>query len=326
MARFLDPKLVNGPSGDPGLFVDLLGRRRGLLLDLGRCDALAPAEALRLSDVFVTHTHIDHFIGFDTLLRWHLARRTHLRLHGPPPLIENVAGRLRGYTWNLVTDDSPTVEVVELDAAGRPARAQQFRCAAQFAPGPIEPRGGPRVLDEPEFTVRAAVCDHHDRTSVAWRIDEATRWSVDEARATALGGPAGPWVAALKEAARAGTPPERAIATAAGSRPLGDFLSAGALTAAPGESLAYVTDVSWTPANRERLEALCAGVDLLYCEGGFLDREAEHARRVSHLTAANAGTLARAVGAGALRTFHFSRRYHPDYGPLVAEAAQAFQG
>ena len=195
MATFLDARLVNGPGGDPGLFVDLAGLRRAFLFDLGRCDALPTGDVLRVSDVFVTHTHIDHFIGFDAVLRAHLARRTRLRLHGHAPLIENVAGRLRGYTWNLVTEESPVIEVVELDAAGRPARAQRFRCAERFAPGPIEARNGERLLDEPGLTVRATVCDHHDGHSVAFRVDEAPRWSVDPARAMALGGPVGPWVA-----------------------------------------------------------------------------------------------------------------------------------
>jgi ribonuclease Z len=326
MAEFLALRLLNGPGGDPGLLADLVGRRRALLFDLGRCDGLETAEVLRVTDIFVTHTHIDHFIGFDSVLRAHLARRSRLRLHGAPPLLENVAGRLRGYTWNLVTDESPDVEVRELDAAGRPVRAQRFRCAERFAPGPIERCDGPVAFADDVFTVRAAPCDHHDGISVAWRIDEHPRWSVDPTLAESLGGPAGPWVTALKDAARAGSPPDTPVATARGSRPLGDFVAAGALRCAPGDSLAYVTDVAWTERNRERLVGLCSGVRRLYCEGGFLDRDADHARRVSHLTAANAGALARAAGAAELRTFHYSRRYYPDYAPLIAEAEQAFRG
>ena len=71
MIQPFSPRLVNGQTGDCLLFVDCVGRGRGLCFDLGRAEGLAPGEALRVTDAFVSHTHIDHFIGFDTLLRWH---------------------------------------------------------------------------------------------------------------------------------------------------------------------------------------------------------------------------------------------------------------
>ena len=67
-------KLVNGGFGDPALYLQCVWEKRALLFDLGQITALRPGEILRVSDVFVTHTHIDHFIGFDHLLRVMLNR------------------------------------------------------------------------------------------------------------------------------------------------------------------------------------------------------------------------------------------------------------
>ena len=118
MASTFAPRLVNGPFGDPGLFVELRWQGSAVLFDLGRNDGLPAADLLKVTHVFVSHTHMDHFIGFDRVLRLFLNRDKDLALFGPAGILDCVAGKLAGYVWNL-TDDYPfAFDVTEVTSAG----------------------------------------------------------------------------------------------------------------------------------------------------------------------------------------------------------------
>src|SRR5205809_2701562 len=105
--------LVNDPFGDPGMYVEIKWARRALLFDLGQNEVLGPTRLLRASDIFVSHTHMDHFIGFDRILRVALGRGKALRLFGPPGLIATVTRKLPGHPWNLVHGYALTIEILE---------------------------------------------------------------------------------------------------------------------------------------------------------------------------------------------------------------------
>ena len=134
MRSIFSPELVNGPSGDPALYVDFRFEPRALLLDLGDLHLLPPKKILRISDVFVSHTHMDHFCGFDRLLRICLGRDTGLRLYGPPGFIAQVEHKLAAYTWNLVEryPGDFVIEAWEMTRVGGPTDGD---CGAASASG-----------------------------------------------------------------------------------------------------------------------------------------------------------------------------------------------
>ena len=162
MRPSFNPRLINGPFDDPGLFIPFYFQNRALIFDLGDISCLASRELLKISHAFVTHTHMDHFIGFDRLLRTDLGREKTLALFGPTGFIKNVEGKLAGYTWNLVEKyNYPlTLQIKEVNAQAIVCR--RFRCSDRFRPDgeAVEQPFNGILYQEPGFTVRAIILDH----------------------------------------------------------------------------------------------------------------------------------------------------------------------
>ena len=92
----------------------------------------------------------------------------------------------------------------------------------------------------------------------------------------------------------------------------------------PGQRLAYITDVAGTPENLERMIPLALHADHLFVEAAFSDRHREVAHRKHHLTARQAGELARTCRVKQYHLFHYSPRYTGSPQLLETEAAAAF--
>ena len=88
------PVLLSPLCGDPGLWVDLLDEGRSVLLDMGDLRQVANRKLLRVERAVVTHTHMDHFVGFDHLLRLTLGRDKELVVTGPTGFLERVHGKI----------------------------------------------------------------------------------------------------------------------------------------------------------------------------------------------------------------------------------------
>lgn len=327
------PRLVNGPLGDPALLVRLLGAGRNLLLDLGDLHPLAARPVLKVTHAFVSHAHVDHFCGFDTVVRYALGRRHTFRVVGPPGIADRVEGKLAGYTWNLVASYEEPFVVEALEWGAGEGHLWRFPCQEGFPrrdAGPVcLPESAPEVRvvhHEPAFRVLAAEVDHLG-PCLAFALEEPFHVNISRPAMERLGLAPGPWVRALKDAVLRAASPETPIPLpGAGATPLAALREAGTVLVTEGQKLAYVTDCAWTGTSAARLETLARGAQLLYCEAAFLEEDAARARERRHLTARQAGELAQRAGVGELRLFHFSPRYRGREAEFAAQAREAFGG
>ena len=120
---------------------------------------------------------------------------------------------------------------------------------------------------------------------------------------------------------RQGAPDDRKISIRDDlSVPLGVFRQ-GALRTARSQKIAYIVDIAYHQGNVEKAIALARDADQLFIEAPFLEVDVDFAARSRHLTARQAGDIARCAR---LIPFHFSARYRERENELLCEAETAF--
>lgn len=323
MKPLFHPRLINDPFGDPGVYIDFLFDKRAILFDLGDLHALSSRQLLKVSHAFVSHAHMDHFSGFDSLLRVLLGREKAVHLFGPPGFLDRVEHKLAAYTWNLVEsyENELLFRVTEVSADGSGSTAE-LSSRKGFVRGPAAPAdlSGNILVDEETFLVRCALLDHRI-PCLGFALEEKFHVNVWKSGLESLGLPTGPWLRELKSAVARGDADD----TLFQGIPLGE-LRARALRIVPGQKIAYVTDVVYHAQNAAAITDLAAGADLLFIEATFAADEEERAAEKHHLTSRQAGLLGRRAGARRIIPFHFSPKHSEEGDRLLREALEAFAG
>jgi len=323
------PRFVNGPADDPGVFISLLFEKRALLFDLGEIYSLSAGDILKISHVFVSHTHIDHFSGFDRLLRLMLGREKDLYLYGPEGFLKNVEGKLAGYSWNLVGNytDSLTLHVAEVcDGC---VISGQYPCRNRFHPAEkavTQPFDG-ILLTEPALSVSAVILDHHI-PCLGFSLKERFHVNIIRNSLDSLGLEIGPWLKEFKQALFNHQNPDSVFEVRSGKenrefilKDLADQIA----VITPGQKVTYITDVKYNESNAAKIIAFAKDSDYLFIEAAFLEKDRDIAAEKCHLTAWQAGTLAAQASAKQFIVFHFSPRYTGMENLLLLEAENAYK-
>lgn len=296
---------VNSPFDDSGVFVRNVYMKKAVLFDCGRLGNIENSELNDISYVFISHTHIDHFNGFDRFLRTSLLSGNTFTFFGPDGFINNVKGKLSSYTWNLIRDYDVIFKAVELGRKG--IRAALFSAKNGFEE---EVCSIDKIVLDDGFLLQYEFFDH-GITSIGYRLKEPERISFNKDKMAKYGLKHGIWAKDLKEAVVNKSDNDLLeVDTVSGKKKYYiNELKDMVVEYPAAQDITYITDIAPSYENYKKAVALAKNSFLLLIEAVFMGNDIIHSIEKNHLSIGLAKEIYRQSDSEYVSFGHFAPKY-----------------
>ena len=310
----LDPILFSGLLEDPVLVVRTNPSRSNLMVDCGQIEHIAKRVIKSIDLLFITHAHMDHFIGMDHFVRCVLVSNKTIKVFGPVNLAEKIHAKMKAYDWNLVEPYFCSLEVFEIGEER--IDTYLINGADQFSIS----KSGSRlretltIFENDHIKVEAKQCDHKIPVLI-YKFTEKPPYQIDETKLKDCGYKTGPWLEELKDWFHDSQSDETKSILAetcdSGPKRFSDLrkLYNDIKKDTESYSIGYVTDVGFTRKNREVINSLMENVSLLVCECTYLSENKSKARESYHLCTDDINKLVNDIKPSFLLPMHLSNSH-----------------
>ncbi|MBC8112592.1 MAG: peptidase [Verrucomicrobia bacterium] len=292
------------------------------LCDCGFASELTVKDCMDVAGIFISHTHIDHFVNFDQIFRHQLTINRKLIISGPKGIAKNVQGKFLGYNWSDIQNGGCLMacEIYELGTHDRitiySLRPPDWKLIK------ISKRTGKIVFENEAFKVSYTVLEH-SISSISYLFQEPNKLKMNLENCPYR---PGKWVQTLKQLYQLNLPANEIEIE-------GKILKASELfeflTEEKGYSFGFIMDHAVSRSNHQKIQHLFHQADEVYIEAYYSDSEKELALKNHHSTAFDSGTVLRKAQVKKALPVHFSRRYHqpdsPERQKLLEEFYNAFK-
>lgn len=314
----LQAELKSRPDEDVCLIIRSLQEKLHYMCDCGEAESLTIRDCKNIKALFVSHTHIDHFCNFDSILRHQLPIGREVIICGTANMAKHVQAKLRAYNWQALTVDDQAVRYQVREILPNNWVKYYRLEAPDWNIRHLKKAQKTFVYEDEALQVRAVLLDHKIPVA-AYRFDAPPRLKVKPD----LPFRAGAWIQDLQLAFKSDKPNN--LIEIEGKEHLAKTLFSY-LEWQAGDSIAFVMDHQASPENHQKIVELCHAVDQLFIECYYPESAADLAWKNHHSTAKRSGQVAKRAGAKQIQPIHFSRRYRgEEVEALKQECWQAFE-
>lgn len=286
------------------------------ICECGDASDLTVKDVQNTNAVFISHTHIDHFVNFDAVIRHQIGIQRRVVIVGPKGIASQVQAKLRSYTWNLIEQGAIVYEIREVIDENETRVYEVEPPIWDLKPLPaIE---GNVVFKEASFSVSWVALDHKT-PSLAYKFQENDTIKIDIQTSGFRGGK---WVNDLKKAFESKL--EEEVISIEGK----DFQAKELfylLHVKKGDTLGVIMDHAANVDNHKKIKTHFEGCNKVYIECFYKEEDKAQAEANFHSYSKMSGKIMQATKVMEAIPVHFSRKYNQDQiKELIEEFDNAF--
>lgn len=304
------PEVKSRVNEDISILIKLDNYSFNFICECGDASDLTVKECQNTEAIFVSHTHIDHFINFDFILRHQIGIGRRIIICGPEGITQQVQSKIKGYQWNLIEENSITYEIREIKKNGRIEIAEINPPHWEIIP--LENKQPDTLYKNNKFTVDFVILDHKT-DSIAYLFKEEDTVKIDISKSEFKGGK---WVRELKTAYEQDN--ENAIIKIEET----DYQAAELfymLETKKGDSLGVIMDHAANQANHEKIKSLFQNCNHAFIECFYKAEDKEFAQLNYHSYSEESAKIMKACLVKKATPVHFSRKYKEEEVKVLME-------
>jgi len=294
------PTIKSKDHEDISILLQLDNHPYNYICDCGDASDLTVKECQQTAAIFISHTHIDHFINFDFILRHQVGMQKRIVICGPKGITQQVQSKIQGYLWNLVEEGAIVYEVREI--LGPTTYCVSEIAAPDWNRKALTVHSKEKIFKNDLFEVDYVILDHKT-PSIAYLFKEKDTLKIDLKDSGLQGGP---WVRDLKNAFLTNQP-HTAISLSEKQVKAAELYPL--LSIKKGKSLGVILDHAASKENHDKIKSLFFHCDKVFIESFYMAQEKALAEQHFHSYSTASAAIMTACRVGEAIPVHFSRRY-----------------
>lgn len=295
------PEVKSKPNEDISILVRKANHSFNYICECGDASQLTVKECQQTKAIFLSHTHIDHFINFDFVLRHQIGIGQRIVVCGPTGITQQIQSKIQAYQWNLIESDSITYEIREIHQNGQIRKSEIH--PPQWEIIDLGISQSKEVYSNEAFDVSCVILDHKT-DSVAYLFKEKDRVKINLAESGLTGGA---WIQTLKHAFEEGNP-KLEIKIGNDVYEAQDLFHL--LDIKQGDSLGIIMDHAANEANHQKIKELFQGCNRVFIECFYKEADKEYAASNYHSYSVQSARIMQACRVKDAIPVHFSRKYN----------------